>query len=111
MILRGINRIKLASIPTVTFLYLIMFTPGIMQVQAVAPFDPENDHECSDAKTSDSSDRQTSQTQRDLSRHSMDFVDEYNTGLDKCHDQDNGGDGSSESKSIRQPQFSSQSAK
>ncbi len=113
MIILGINHLKLATIPTVTFLYLLMFTPGAMQVQAATPFDTDYDHECPDAKTSDSSDRHTSQPpQNDQSHHSLDFMDEYKTGFDACHDdQDNGGDDNSESQSIRQPQFSSQNGR
>ncbi len=111
MILLGINHLKLATIPTVTFLYLLSFTPGAMQVQAVTPFDTDYDHECPDAKTSDSSDRHTSQPQNGQSHHSLDSMDDYKTGFDACHDLDNGGDGRSESQSIRQPQFSSQSVR
>src|SRR5215210_1083168 len=101
MILLGINHIKLSVIPTVTFLYLLMFTSGAIQVQALMPFDTEYDHECPDAKVSDSSDRHTSQPQNDQSRHSLDFMDKYKTGIDVCHDQDNGGGGNSESQSIK----------
>ncbi len=104
----GINFLKLAIIPTGTFLYILMFTPGAMQVQAVTPFDLDYDHECPDAKLSDSSDKYTSQPQNDQYPHSLEFMDEYNTGFDACSDQDNGGYGNSESQSIRQPQFSNQ---
>ena len=105
------NHLKLAIIPTLTFLYLLMFTPGAMQVQAVTPFDSDYDHECPDAKISDSSDKYTSQQQNDQSLHSLEFMDEYKTGFDVCSDQDNGGDGNSESQSIRQPQFSNQNGR
>jgi len=113
MILLGINHLKLATIPTVTILYLLMFTPGAMQVQAATHFDTDYDHECSDAKTSDPLDRHTSQPPpNDQSHHSLDFMDNYKTGLYACHDdQDNGGDGNSETQSIIQPQFSSQNAR
>ena len=107
----GINQLKLAIIPTVTFLYLLMFTPGAMQVQAITPFDTDYDHECSDAKLSDSSNKYTSQPQNDQSPQSLEFIDGYKAGFDACSNIDNGGDGKSESQSIKQPQFSNQNGR
>lgn len=107
----GINQLKLAIVPTVTFLFLLMFTPGAMQVLAVTPFDTGYDHECSDAKLSDSLDKYASQPQNDKSPDSLEFMHEYNAGFGACSNQDDGGDGNSESQSIIQPQISNQNGR
>ena len=106
-----INHLKLAIIPTVTFLYLLMFIPGAMHVQAVTSFDTDYDHECPYAKTSDSSGKHTGQPQNDQSHLNLKFMEAYKNGFDACSNQDSGGDGSSESQSIRQPQFSNQNGR
>ncbi len=94
--------------PTVTFLYLLMFIPAIVQVHAVTPFNLGYDEGCSDAKISDSSDRYIIQPEKDSSSHSSEFMAGYKDGFDICFNQGNGGDGNSESQAIIQPQFSHQ---
>jgi hypothetical protein len=91
--------------PTVSFLCLLMLTPVAIQVQAVTPFDTDHDQECSDAKLSDSADKYTSQPQN------LEFMDGYKAGYDACSNKDSGVDGTSESQSIRQPQFSNQNGR
>jgi len=105
------NQLKLAIIPTVTFLYLLMFTLAVRHVHAVTPFDSGNDHGCSDAKISDSSDRYINQPENGSSSHSLEFMDGYNAGFDACFNQDNGREGNSESQHIRHLQFSNQNSR
>ena|SRR5919112_3366347 len=96
-------------IPTITLLFLLLFVSAPIQGYALSPFKLGYGEGCSDAKLSDSSDRQINQPENDASSLSSVFMDGYRAGFDACaNDQSDGESGNSDSQSIRQPQYNNQ---